>query len=154
MGRTALISPRSITLTAQAPSVQSGRIAVPALASEIVVRIQRPTTAAPLNWDSNGTMRVTLGLVVDGQEFTCVGQVTGGVRTHAGGQDLSEYSLSYKLPVLKRNGVAVRIGEGALSERTAYVLLERLRGSIETSVSVADVVDEPAPDWSLSGSSV
>ncbi len=131
---TVLVVPRTISLSAGNPTFQSARIAVPALTTALTVALARPTTAVPRAWTTAGTVRVTLAMVVDGQECRVVGQATGGIRLTETGAEAAEYRLT--LTPTQRRGK--RYGEDALTERTAYLVIERLRGTIDTALTLCE----------------
>ncbi|MFO0773701.1 MAG: hypothetical protein U0172_03435 [Nitrospiraceae bacterium] len=151
-----------LVLNAIAHRIETPLVAVPALTSEIVVRIQRPTTLVPLAWDAASTLRVTLRFVVDGVEHLTIGTASGGVRTGPQGE-LSEYVIRYKPTVLfgqrardymvnnpkDPNGFyynvpLTRLGELGSTVR-AGLILERLSGTISTTITVAATNEAPAP---------
>jgi len=161
-----LIASRSVTLTAQNPRLQSPMVPLGQLTSSITVKLRRPTTAQPLNWNANSTVRVSLVFIVDGVEYRCAGQVTGGFRyadpplnTIA----IPEYSLTYNPTVLfsdkareyiktatpdkdgfYENVPLTRLGETG-STIQGYLLLERVRGTINTVITIAATTEAPAP---------
>lgn len=158
-----LIASRSITLNASNPRLQSPTVNLDKLTSSITVRLRRPTTAQPLNWNASSTVRVSLVFIVDGTEYRCVGTASGGVRTGAKGEDMTEYSLIYNPTVLFGdtsreyiktatkdmegfyNDVPLtRLGETG-STVQGYLLLERVRGTIQTVITVAATAEAPAP---------
>lgn len=158
-----LIASRSVRLTAQNPRLQSPTVSLGQLTSAITVKLRRPTTAQPLNWNANSTIRVTLAFIVDGTEHRCVGTVTGGIRLGPGGVEVPEYVLTYDPTVLfgqkaldyiatatkdpegyYNNVPLTRLGETG-STVQGYLLLERLRGTINTVVTIAATVESPAP---------
>lgn len=161
-----LIASRSVRLNSQNPRLQSPTVNLDRLTSAITVKLRRPTTAQPLNWNANSTVRVSLVFIVDGVEYRCVGHVTGGFRyadpplnTIA----IPEYRLTYNPTVLfsdkareyiktatpDRDGFyndvpLTRLGELG-STVQGYLLLERVRGTINTVVTVAATMEAPAP---------
>lgn len=158
-----LIASRSIALSAGNPVLKSPTITIGQLTSSIALKLRRPTTAQPLSWDATGRVRVTLVFIVDGVEYKCAGQVSGGIRTDANGVEIGEYSLLFEPTVLfgqkSREHISagivdaggyyndvplVRLGEtGSIVQ--GYVLLERLSGTINTVVTLAATTESPAP---------
>lgn len=153
---------RPIRLSAGVDRIELPLIPVSPLTSEISVSLQRPTSSAPIPWDSDGTMRITLRFVVDGQEYQTVGRVSGGVRTGPAG-DLSSYTIRYNPTVLfgqrasdyianattdaqgyYLNVPLTRLGELGSTVK-AGLILERLSGTISTTLTVAATIDAPAP---------
>ena len=161
-----LIASRSVTLNSQNPRLQSPTVNLDRLTSAITVKLRRPTTAQPLNWNANSTVRVSLVFIVDGVEYRCVGHVTGGFRyadpplnTIA----IPEYRLTYSPTVLfvdkareyiktatpdkdgfYENVPLTRLGEtGSIIQ--GYLLLERVRGTINTVITIAATTEAPAP---------
>jgi len=158
-----LIASRSVRLTAQNPRLQSPTVPLGQLTSALTVKLQRPTTAQPLNWSANSTIRVSLVFLVDGIEYRAVGQVSGGIRLDRNGGEIPEYSLTYNPTVLFGdkarayiktatpdqdgfyNDVPLnRLGELG-SAVQGYLLLERVRGTINTVITIAATTDAPAP---------
>lgn len=158
-----LIASRSVRLTAQNPRLQSPTVPLGQLTSSITVKLRRPTTAQPLNWNANSTIRVSLVFLVDGIEYRAVGQVSGGIRLDRNGGEIPEYSLTYNPTVLFGdkarayiltaipdqdgfyNDVPLnRLGELG-STVQGYLLLERVRGTINTVITIAATTEAPAP---------
>jgi len=158
-----LIASRSVTLNAQNPRLQSPTVPLGQLTSSITVKLRRPTTAQPLNWNANSTIRVSLVLLVDGVEYRAVGQVSGGIRLDRDGGEIPEYSLTYNPTVLFGdkareyiktaipdqdgfyNDVPLnRLGELG-STVQGYLLLERVRGTINTVITIAATTEAQAP---------
>jgi hypothetical protein len=158
-----LTATRAFTLSEASPLFRSATVSLDALTASMTLSLQRPTTAAPLNWDEKSTVRVSLVYVVDGVEYRCTGQASGGIRTRKDGVEASIYTLSYKPPVLLdakareylktaakdgqgfyNNVPLTRLGElGATVQ--GYVELELLTGTVETAITLATTTEEPAP---------
>lgn len=134
MSTTVLVVPRTISLSAATPIFQSSRIPVPPLTAALTVALARPTTAVPQAWTAAGTVRVTLAMVADGQECRVVGQASGGIRLTESGAEATHYRLTL-IPTVRRGK---RYGEEAQTERTAYLVIERLRGTIDTALTLAE----------------
>lgn len=158
-----LTASRAVTLNARTPILQSPTVSLDVLTSNLTVKLQRPTSTNGLDWPANATIRVSLVILVDGQEYRCTGQTSGGIRTGPDGNELSEYVLSYSPPVILGekareylktatkdadgyyNDVPLtRLGETG-STVEGYLLIERVRGNIDTVVTVAGTVEAPAP---------
>jgi hypothetical protein len=146
--RVTLIPRQMVTLNGVTDSgiFETTSLAVGPQVESITVQLRRPTTAAPLAWSSTGTLRTTLVLKVDTQEYRCIGQVSGGIRTGEGGVEASEYSLKYSPPVILRDGVYRRIGETRLSTTEVRLILELLSGSVETEI-IASISNEGPVRW-------
>src|SRR5574343_336123 len=158
-----LIASRSVTLNNQTRQLQSPTVTVDPLTSQIQVRLQRPTTTQPLSWNSNSTIRVSLVFLVDGVEYRCVGQTSGGVRIGKDGAEVPEYVLTYHPTVLFGDAAreyiqtAVKDAEGYSNDVPltrlgqtgstvqGYLLLERIRGTINTVITIAATTEAPAP---------
>ena len=129
----------------------AGRIVLPPLVilpqtSHIEVRIPRPTTLDPRAFGNADRMQVAIIIEVDGEEFRCDGQVTGGIRVGRGGE-LPEYTLRYGLPYGffdVKEGFPVRLGERAKSLYRARVEITSRDGSIDSDIEVLGF-DAPAP---------
>lgn len=151
-----------LVLNAALSRIETPLVPVTALVSEISVTIKRPTNAQPLAWGPSDKLRVTILFVVDGVEYQTVGTVSGGVRTTPHGE-IQNYTLRYRPTVLfgkkaqdylatatpdaegfYANVPLTRLGELGTTLR-AGLILERLSGSIATSITVAAFVDAPAP---------
>jgi hypothetical protein len=105
----------------------------------IEVRLQRPTTKTPLNWDEKGKVRVSLVVTLDGQEHRCTGGTSGGIRVKADGTDHDVYIMQYTPShgfFEAKSGLPMRLGEQAKSSYTGHVEIEVLEGSVETSIEV------------------
>lgn len=158
-----LIASRSVRLTAQNQRLQSPTVSIGQLTSAITVKLRRPTTSQPLNWSANSTVRVSLVFLVDGIEYRAVGQVSGGIRLDRDGGEIPEYSLTYNPTVLfgdkarayiktaipDQDGFyndvpLTRLGETG-STIQGYLLLERVRGTINTIITIAATTEAPAP---------
>lgn len=159
-----LISPRSVLLTNANRVLQSPTVIIPALTSRIAVRLQRPTTAVPLtDWNATGRVRVSIVMIVDGVEYRCESEVTGGVMPGPSGTDAPYFQMVYEPTILfgerarqylltatpDENGFytnvpLTRIGELG-STVQAYLRLERLEGRIGTNIQVALTEEAPAP---------
>jgi len=154
---------RSVTLNAANPSIKSPTVNLDPLTSAITVKLQRPTTAQPLSWTAAGRLRVMIVLIVDGVEYPCIGTTSGGIRLGKDGVELNEYVLTYKPTVLfgqksldylataQKDGEGfyndvplMRIGETGTTVQ-GYLLLERISGTINTTVTVAATTEGPAP---------
>lgn len=152
-----------IILNAGLSRIETPLVSVPALTSEISIRLQRPTTAVPISWNASSQLRVTIRFVVDGVEYQMVGTVSGGIREKAPGIESDEYVLRYRPTVLfeqrARDYIATetpdaegfyanvpltRLGELG-STIKAGLILERLSGSIATTLKAAISLDAPAP---------
>lgn len=112
--------------------------------SQVIVRLARPITAAPRNWDASSKVVVTIRVAVDGTVYECRGGATGGVRTGANG-DHPWYALTYQVPWGRLgfpDGEVRRVGEtGRVA--TAQVILDWVSGTIESEGEIAAVI-EPA----------
>lgn len=158
-----LIASRSVTINAANPILQSPTVDLDPLTASITVRLQRPTTAQPLSWNTASRLRVTIVCIVDGTEYRCVGHVSGGIRTGPGGTEVSEYAITYNTPVMfgkaSRDFIEtatrdaegfyndvpmVRLGESGKTIQ-GYLLLERISGTINTVITVAGTVESEAP---------
>lgn len=158
-----LLTSRVIALDAENSRMQSPRVNLGALTSEITVRLQRPTSASPLAWDETARLTVTLVFIVDGVEYRCAGSTSGGIRKNIDGTEAPFYGLSFVPPVLfgqkardyittqtpDKDGFyydvpLTRVGELG-STVQGYLVLERLSGTINTVISVAATTEEPAP---------
>ena len=142
-----MASAMAVTLSTVTPTAETATFTIPRLASEIKVRIKRPTTLAPLVWDDTGKIRVTISVFIDGEEHKCVGGTSGGVRTDKLGAEMPEYVLTYKLQRRLVDGAARRIGELATAAPTAKVLLEYISGVTNTEIIIAEVIEAPRPQW-------
>jgi len=159
-----LLTRQSLSLSAANAVFTSARIAVDALTESITVSLRRPTTAAPLAWRDTAKLRVSIVVVVDGVEHSCVGTVSGGVRTGTDGLESGVYRLRYRLPEILGekareymrtatkdaegyyNDVPLtRLCELAVVERVAFIRIERLSGSIETEILIGLSEAAPAP---------
>ena len=163
-----LATRQAVTLTAASGQFQTAKIAVSPQTSQITVRLRRPTTLAPLAWLPSATVRVTLGIIVDGVEWRATTEVTGGVakvvnpRTGLE-EEIPEYRVQWAVPVLFGDKAReylktattdaegyytdvplTRLGETG-STIEAYLRLERLRGTITTEITVAVTTEAPAP---------
>ena len=138
-----LVAPRAILLTPANPTVESPPLAIDKLTGRITIRIQRPTTASPLNWLSSGVMRVGLLVVLDGLEHRCLGQASGGVK-QVKGVDAPEYRLTWLLTVFNDVGILRRIGETSRTSYVAFIRLRRLAGRIETNLLGVEAESSPA----------
>ncbi len=158
-----LLTPRAIRLTPGNRVLETPRVPLAQLTSGLTVRLQRPTTLVPLAWGVDDLLKVSLVYVVDGVEYRCDGQCSGGIRTNERGEDVGVYAIRYGLPVLfgdkareylltaqkdvdgcYTNVPLTRVGElGSTIE--GYLRLERLSGSIETVLSLAMSEEAPAP---------
>ena len=137
-----------VALNGVTTSVQSSTFTVPPLTAEIKLRVQRPTTLAPLVWDSSGVVEVSLVMVIDGQEHRCAGRVSGGIKLNKLGEEIPEYVLTYKPTKILQGGVCRRLGELATTTpSTAYVRLERISGIANTTLISAEVIEAPRPEW-------
>ena len=143
-----LVTQRLLTLNAATPLFQSAPVAVDPLTDAITLRLRRPTTAAPLAWLATAVLRVSLVLVIDGEEFVCSGEVSGGIRLNGLGIEIPDYRLVYQPTVHWTGGQSRRIGQRTQTAITAYVKLERLRGSIATELLFAATTESPPPDMS------
>jgi len=132
-----------VSLSAANPTMQTSPVAVDPLTDEIKVRIQLPTTLVPLAWTASAAMRVTLVLKIDGVEHIAQGQVSGGVRTRSLVD--ANYVLVYRPTVQMVNGATRRIGETSRTSITAFVRLERVRGTIATNLLSALTTESAAP---------
>jgi len=151
----ATLAPRQlVTLDAGTRRVETIFVPVDPQTDVLEIRLRRPTTTAPLAWAATGVCRVSLILAVDGQEYRAVGQVSGGIRVDQSGE-VSEYRLAYRVPLFDPGGAftvvdgrrlrsARRIGEGRTTVE-ARVLLERVRGTINTEIVLAATTESPPP---------
>jgi hypothetical protein len=101
--------------------------------------------------------------VVDGVEYRCVGQTSGGVREGKDGAEVAEYVLTYHPTVLFGDEAreyiktATKDAEGFYNDVPltrlgqtgstvqAFLLLERLSGTINTVLTLASTTEAPAP---------
>jgi hypothetical protein len=152
-----------VSLSALNPRVLTPAVPLGALTSTITVRLLRPTTAQPLAWDASSALRVQIVVMVDGVQYVCEGQTSGGIRHDQFGNEVPEYSITFALPVLFGdkartylltaqkdaegfyNDVPLtRLGELG-SSISGYLVLERLRGTINTIVTAAVSTEAPSP---------
>lgn len=152
-----------IVLNAFVPRIQTPKVLLGSLTSEISITVRRPTSALPIPWQSSGKLRVCIVLLIDGQEYRCEGNVSGGIRLTPGGQEISTYTLTYRPTVLfgqrakdyvmvaapdaegyVRNVPLTRLCELGTSVQ-GYLVLERLSGSITTVITVGATLERPAP---------
>ncbi len=147
MAKVILTPPQEINLTPSNPTFISAKINIGTLTKFIKIRLKRPVTANPsVIWSKSSIVRITLFAELDGEPFKCIGQASGGIRIDRNGNEMSEYSLSYDLPVVMRGGVAKRIGETFKTSFKGHIELELLRGSaIKTTLIVAETFEAPAP---------
>ena len=135
-----------VFLSATVLAVQTIPITVDAQTSRIVLRLRRPTTAVPVNWDAASSVQTTLVITIDGSEYRGTGSSTGGIQIHPSTfQEIAWYQLMWTPPWGHFNGPqnpTRRLGETAQSSYTAHVELTRLSGVIQTDL---DVVSEQAP---------
>lgn len=116
-----------------------------------------------MSWDATSKLRVTLRFLVDGVEYQTIGTVSGGIREKSSGIEATEYLLRYRPTVLfaqramdylsmatpdgngfYTNVPLTRLGElGTIVQ--AGLILERLSGSISTTITAALTMDAPAP---------
>lgn len=140
------------------PEIAGGRtktsdISVDPQTATLTVRLQRPTTAAPLDWPTTARIKVRLVLVVDGVEYAAVSHAVGGVRQDKRGEEATEYTLSYTPPwgffgERTPQSRTRRIGETATQSVRAFCELE---GNAETLLTLESAI-APAPDVSFHGS--
>ncbi len=142
-----IISGRSVSLSAGQPVLQSAPITLPVLTDSLTVILRRPTTAAPLAWNASAQIAVSLIIALDGVEYLCSGSTSGGVRVNYAGEEIVQYRLSYRLPVIRRGGRTRRLGEDRVSTYTAMLRLERLRGNIATEIMLATTTEADPPVW-------
>jgi hypothetical protein len=135
-------NPVPILLNAANPALESPHVTVGALTSKVAIRIQRPTTAVPVNWDSTGTVRVIVVMEVDGVQHFARGQATGGIRLDINGNEMPYYELRFSPPVVNDNGTLKRIGQKGTVLR-GWVRLERMTGTIQTNVLLAETEEAP-----------
>ena len=153
-----------IRLERSSPHFETPWVVVSPLTSRLEVRLRRPTTVAPMVWDANATLRVSLIYRLGGVEHVCVGQTSGGLRTDRRGVEITEYRLVYNPTVLLAQRTKDRLARaipdaegyyydvpltriGELADvREAHLVLELLRGdSAETEILLAMTTDSPAP---------
>lgn len=144
----------NVPLSVQAGTVAKRTFSMAAVSvdiqcADIVLSIQRPTSANPVTWDALTTLRVQLILAVDGQVHSAWGQATGGVRRRTNRSEGIEYRLVWS-PTYgffgARSGFPKRLGETARASYVMAVLIEHLRGNpVNTALSV-EVLSRPAPD--------
>ncbi len=123
------------------------KINIGATTSSLTIRLKRPTTLDIATvWPKTSIVRVILVAEIDGEKFQCVGQASGGIREDKNGNEITEYSLIYHLPVQMINGTAKRIGETAKTSFKGFISLELLSGTaIKTTLLVAETEEKPAP---------
>jgi len=139
--RTALI------LGGATKSALTAKLALPQQTERLTISILRPTTAGPVvTWTDKATIRVTLIITIDGREHRYIGQATGGARSAPTGGDLAAYRLVIypTWGFLGGTETTKRLGETAVTEYAATVLVEVLRGSLSTWYDVG-VAEAPAP---------
>lgn len=158
-----LASAQLITLIAETPRFRTSKVSVDPLTDRLTIRLRRPTTLAPLAWNTAATVRVSLVLVLDGVEHRATGQVSGGIRARSDGTEVPFYELRYAptvqfgqkawdyIATTTRNAEGfyndvplTRIGETA-STVEGYVELELLRGTVETELLLATTRESLAP---------
>lgn len=118
------------------------RVPVDALAESLTIVLRRPTTESPLAWDVTSQLQVTLTFASDGYPYCCLGRVSGGVRLDGKKKELSEYRLTYYLPILRHEGVLKRIGELGVGH-VASIDIELLRGNVETEIVFVETASAP-----------
>lgn len=135
---TILIEKRPISLTGAEPIFRSADVSLNPRASAITLRLKRPTSADPVNWATSGRLSTRIILTKDGEEISCAGGASGGIRSDASGE-VSHYELRLS-PTRSRLGVrdgpVRRLGETAKSSYTVRVEVERLAGTIETEIEL------------------
>ena len=89
------------------------------------------------------TVRVSIVVTVDGEEYVATGQTSG-----YGGA----YALRWGLPVMVRGGRILRLGETARSRLTAHVRVERLRGHGALDLRRLLATTAPTPRFTLHNS--
>lgn len=94
-----LLAPGSIVVVTQGAPMRV-RARCGALTSWLTLRLRRPTTGAPLAWDASTTLRVRLGLLIDGVEHFAEGRTSGGIRLNRFGREAPEYRLGFRPTVL------------------------------------------------------
>lgn len=121
---------------AQGRVLSTPNVNIPAQTDAIEVRIARPTTLIPRDWDVNAKMRISIVVTIDAVEHRCTGTASGGIRLGVGGEEIPEYTLRY-VPTWGRFGGSImkRLGEMAISSYTGRLEIECLSGSITTQIS-------------------
>lgn len=125
-----------------AGTAQTITVNLPSQLETFTVRLKRPTTAKPLNWDEASTVRVHAVLIVDGVEQKFIGRSTGGIR-QAGGVDLGHYQFKCTPTWGFVVGAPKRLGE-TCSSYQLRIDLERVSGTIETELQL-QTTRAPAP---------
>lgn len=152
---------KSLTRTRRELYVPIGKLG--ADVARLGIRLKRPTLRDPLDWHAESKLRVSLVCEIDGVEYRCVGEVSGGVRIGVRGSPLPYFRLRYALPYyLGEQGMELvyrsspdergyyhniptnRIGFGARSVK-AYALVESLTGDNVEAVIEAWSVSAVAP---------
>src|SRR3989344_3571475 len=142
-----IVQKQSIELSDKTSRIETVKTDINPQAESLTIKIARPTTATPLDWDENSTMKVNIILEVDGVEYRTTGQATGGIRINRRGQEATHYSLTYKPQwgfFGAREGKTKRLGETG-STYTARAELELLSGNISTDIEMT-YTTASAPD--------
>lgn len=161
-----LLNRTSVGLDAVTKRYTSPVFTLDPLASDLEVRLRRPTTVSPLSWTNAAKVRVSIVYEVDGRPYRSTSTFTGGVRIARGGSEAPE--------CIKRSGIIVqartdgtkqpfvavdpkdgrsknwleltRMGERALSTFQGYVEIELLSGlSASLDLLGITMITEPAP---------
>jgi len=119
----------------------------------LTLRLDFPTTARSVIWDSNARVRLALIAVVDGEQYRVddIDEAGGTIRIvegHGVRADIErdEIAMGYLLPwgfFGRRTGFPTRLGEGK-NTFTVLVEIECLRGSIDTTMRLESTI-EAAP---------
>ena len=120
---TVLLSKQPVTLSVGVlESFVSPAVPIAAATDVIEVRLRRPTTASPLAWPASATLKIEIVAVLDGVEYRCAGQASGGIRLNVNGSEVQQYVLRY-WPLPGKSG-------------SARVELTRLAGNAVTEIDV------------------
>ena len=144
-----LVARQVVSLSAGNPILTTTKIAVPANMATLAFQMRFPTTAIPQGWDATSVVRITLTVSADGVEHRAVNEVVGGIHTDVAGVEMPFYSLLYHPTTHYISGMPVRVCQNTTTERSAYVTLERLSGSIETEIVLAEATEALQPTWTI-----
>lgn len=137
----------SVLVSATTPLIETLPLTLDSQTSSITIRLKRPTTNKPLNWDATGTVTVTIKAVRDGIPYSCTGKTTGGIRVNHLDQEIESYSLTFVPTWGYLDGPLQppkRLGEGS-STYHAVVEITRSSGIIETELDIS-TTQGPVPD--------
>lgn len=160
-----LLNRTSVDLDATTKAYTSPVFALDPLASDLEVRLRRPTTVSPLAWTNLATVRVSIVYEVDGKPYRSTSRFTGGIRSGRVGEVPECIKRSGIMVQARRDGtkqpfVAVdpkdgrsknwleltRLGETATSTFEAYVEIELLSGLAATlDLLSVTMITEAAP---------